>query len=235
MQWGYKGLCKVIFTISLAGVPVSGCGPKTARTTAAGSLESYIAAATAQPAPQQNGDGSLWVGQGAYANLFRDFKAREVNDVVTILVEETTQANSAADATSNRDSSAQIGLSNLFGAEKKIKEITSAVNGKSTTTFKGAGSTTRATTLSTTVTARVKAVLPNGYLVIEGVRELRLNNENQTIYLTGVVRPEDISSRNVVPSGSIAQMEVRVQGRGVVSQPLKPGLLYRILNGVFPF
>jgi flagellar L-ring protein precursor FlgH len=126
-------------------------------------------------------------------------------------------------------------MPNLFGAEKKIKELSSGVNGKSTTTFKGTGSTTRATTLTTTMTARVKAVLPNGYLVIEGVRELLLNNENQTIYLTGVVRPTDINSQNVVSSAAIAQMEIRVQGRGVVSQPLKPGLLYRILNGVFPF
>ncbi len=230
-----QGLCGGLFAILLVGVLASGCGPKTARTSAAGSLESYIDAANAQQAAQQRDDGSLWVGQGAYSNLFRDFKAREVNDVVTILVSESTQANSAADATSNRDSSAQIGFDNMFGLEKKIKEMPNIVNGKSTTTYKGAGSTTRATTLSTTLSARVTAVLPNGYLVIEGVREVRVNNENQTIYLTGVVRPADISPRNIVPSGSIAQMEIRVQGHGVVSTPLKPGLLYRILNGVFPF
>jgi flagellar L-ring protein precursor FlgH len=220
--------------VVLAGI-VAGCGPKTAKITAAGSLGSYVAEANAQPAPQQSGDGSLWVAQGPNSNLFRDFKARQVNDVVTIVVSETTQANSAADAASNKDSSANIGFSNLFGAEKKVKEIATAVNGKSSTTFKGAGSTTRATALTTTVTARVKSVLPNGYLVIEGVREIRLNNENQTIYLSGVVRPEDISARNIVSSAAVAQMEVRVQGRGVVSQPLKPGWLYRILNGVLPF
>ncbi len=212
-----------------------GCGPKAVHTTAAAALGSYVAEANAQPAPQQGGDGSLWVGKGAYSNLFRDFKAREVNDVVTIVVAETTQANTAADATSNKDSSAEVGFSNLFGAEKKIKELSSAVNGKSTTTFKGAGSTTRATMLTTTLTARVKSVLPNGYLQIEGIRELRLNNENQTIYLSGIVRPEDISAKNIVSSAAIAQMEVRVQGRGIVSQPLKPGWLYRILNGILPF
>lgn len=227
--------CSTLLSVFLLAALASGCAPKTVRTTAAGSLDSYVAEAKAQPVSQGAVDGSLWVGQGSYMNLFRDFKAREVNDVVTILVSETTQANTAADATSNKDSAAQVGLSNLFGAENKIKELSSAVNGKSTTTFKGSGSTTRATTLTTAMTARVKAVLPNGYLVIEGVRELRLNNENQTIYLTGVVRPEDISARNVVSSAAIAQMEIRVQGRGIVSRPLKPGLLYRILSGVFPF
>jgi flagellar L-ring protein precursor FlgH len=119
--------------------------------------------------------------------------------------------------------------------EKQISELPNLVDGKSNTTFKGSGSTTRETALSTTITARVKAVLPNGYLVVEGVRELRLNNENQTLLLTGVVRPEDISSRNIVPSGAIAQMEVRLQGHGLVSQPLKPGWLFRVLSGVFPF
>lgn len=227
--------CSTFLLVFLLGVLAPGCVPKSVRTTAAGNLDHYVAEANAQPAVPSVNDGSLWVGQGPYANLFRDSKAREVNDVVTISVSETTNATSAADATSNRDSSAAISMPNLFGAEKKIKELSSGVNGKSTTTFKGTGSTTRATTLTTTMTARVKAVLPNGYLVIEGVRELLLNNENQTIYLTGVVRPTDINSQNVVSSAAIAQMEIRVQGRGVVSQPLKPGLLYRILNGVFPF
>ncbi len=217
------------------GMLMPACGPKAVHTTAAGSLETYVAAANAQAPPQQTSDGSLWVGQGRTTNLFRDFKARDVNDVVTILVSESTEANSAADAASSKDSSAKAGFDNLFGAEKKIKELSSAVNGSSSATFKGSGSTTRATALTTTVTARVKSVLPNGYLVVEGVRELRVNNENQTIYLTGVVRPEDISARNIVPSGAVAQMEIRVQGRGVVSQPLKPGWLYRILNGILPF
>lgn len=224
-----------LFLILVFGFGVAGCGPKKVQTTAAGSLGSYLAEANAQANPSPAHDGSLWVEQGANANLFRDFKARRVNDVVTILVSESTQANATADAANSKDSSAKIGFTNLFGAENKIKELSSAVDGKSSTAFKGNGSTTRATTLSTTVTARVKSVLPNGYLVVEGVRELRLNNENQIIYLTGVVRPEDISARNIVPSGAIAQMEIRVQGRGVVSQPLKPGLLYRILSGVFPF
>jgi flagellar L-ring protein precursor FlgH len=214
---------------------VSGCGPKAVHLTASASQADYIAAAGTQPEAQQAGEGSLWVAQGRYSNLFRDFKARQVNDILTILVSETTQANAAADATNNKQSTAQIGFDNLFGAEKKVAEVTSGVNGSGSTTFKGSGSTTRASTLSTTVAARVKSVLPNGYLVIEGVREIRLNNENQTIYLTGIVRPEDISARNVVLSGSIAQMEVRVQGRGIVSQPLNPGWLYRILSGIFPF
>ena len=85
------------------------------------------------------------------------------------------------------------------------------------------------------MTARVVDVLPNGNLVIEGVREIRLNNENQILYLTGVVRPEDIARNNVVLSSAVAQMTVRLQGRGTVSQHVNPGWLYKILNNIMPF
>jgi flagellar L-ring protein precursor FlgH len=78
-------------------------------------------------------------------------------------------------------------------------------------------------------------VLPNGYLVVRGVRDVRLNDENQTVYVSGIVRPEDISSNNVVSSAAVAELEVRVEGRGIVSQPLKPGWLYKILSGLIPF
>jgi flagellar L-ring protein FlgH len=230
-----RGFCYGLSLVALAGIAVSGCGPKSMPVNAATGLNSYVAEANAQASAPQSGEGSLWVGQGTNTNLIRDFKARQINDMVTIVVAESTQASSAADTSSSKDSSAKIGATNFFGLEKKIVELPTAVDASSNTTFKGAGSTSRATTLSTTVSARVKGVLPNGYLLIEGVRELRLNNENQTIYLTGIVRPEDISARNLISSGSVAQLEVRVQGRGVVSQPQRPGLLFRILNGVFPF
>ncbi len=227
----WYGLAQVL----LLSMLMPACGPKNMPVTAVDSLNSYLVEANAQAAALQTSEGSLFLGQGTSASLIRDFKARQVNDVVTIVVSESTQAISAADTTSSKDSSAKAAAANLFGAEKLIKELPNAVDVKSSSSYKGSGATSRATELSTTVTARVKAVLPNGYLMIEGVRELRLNNENQTIFLTGVVRPEDISARNLVPSGAIAQMEVRVQGRGVVSQPQKPGLLYRILTGILPF
>jgi flagellar L-ring protein FlgH len=224
-----------LLLLPLLVVLMSGCGPKNASVTAANSLQSYVEEANAQAAVQKSNDGSLWPGQGTNTNLYRDFKARAVNDMVTIVVSETTQANSAADTSSSKDTSAKITAPNFFGLENNIKELPTLVDAQASGSYKGSGATSRASALTTTVSARVKAVLPNGYLVVEGVRELRLNNENQMIYLTGIVRPADISARNTVLSGAIAQMEVRVQGRGVVSQPQKPGLLYRLLTGILPF
>jgi flagellar L-ring protein FlgH len=213
----------------------AGCFTGKARINDPTDLRGYIENAKNRRAETNGEDGSLWTGNSYRSDLFRDFKARYVDDVVTIRVVESTQALASADAKNARDTQASAGFDKLFGLEKKISELPTLVSGKSSSSFEGKGSTSRETTLATTLTARVADVLPNGYLVVEGMREIRVNNENQSVYLTGVVRPEDIGSDNVVLSSAIAQMSVRVQGKGVVSQPIKPGWLYRILNGILPF
>jgi flagellar L-ring protein precursor FlgH len=211
-----------------------GCGHKAARINAADHIDQYIRQAKAEPAPQ-SADGSLWTDHGQRSNLFRDFKARDVNDVVTIRVLESTRAASSADSANSRKSSSTVGVNHLFGVEKGIKELPNMVGATGDTQYQGQGSTSRNTSISTTLTARVTDVLANGYLVVEGVKEVRLNNENQVVYLRGVVRPEDISPSNVVSSAAIGQMELRVQGQGMVSQSLNPGWLYKILMGISPF
>jgi flagellar L-ring protein FlgH len=198
-------------------------------------IKDYVESAKKRQEDSKAGEGSLWKSNGYRSNLIRDFKARFIDDVLTIRVSESTQALASADASSARDTQHSAGFSNLLGIEKHVAEIPNMVSGKTSSSFAGKGATTRATTLETTLTARVKDVLPNGNMLVEGKREIRVNNENQTVYLTGVVRPEDISQGNVILSSSVAQMSVRVQGKGTVSQPLKPGWLYRLLTGILPF
>ncbi len=223
--------------VSLLFFPVmlTGCAPKNAKVGEPTAVEALVAAAKGQPSPGAEGEGSIYAASNRRGDLFRDFRARDINDIVTIRVAETTQATSSADAKNSKDTAATAGFDHLFGAEKKINELPTLVAGKANSSFEGKGSTSRSTTLLTLLSARVVDVLPSGYLVVEGVREVRVNNENQNIYITGVIRPEDISRDNVVPSSAVAQMAVRVQGRGTVSQPLKPGWLYKILNGIMPF
>jgi flagellar L-ring protein precursor FlgH len=180
------------------------------------------------------GTGSLWNNSGQHSNLFRDMKARYVNDVVTIRVSETTQAVSSADASNRRSTSMSAGIPSLLGLEGGVKELPNLVSSAGQSRFDGQGSTSRETQLQTTLTARVTDVLPNGYLVVEGKREVRVNNENQTVILSGIVRPSDINRSNVVASSAVAQMTVRVQGKGIVSQPLKPGWLHQLLQGIWP-
>jgi flagellar L-ring protein FlgH len=213
----------------------AGCVPSKARVNDPTELRAYIESANKQKAITTSAEGSLYADNGYRANLFRDPKARYVNDIVTIRVSEATTAVASADAKNTKSTAATAGFDHLFGVEKAIKELPTMVSGKSDSSFEGKGSTSRASTLETNVTARVTDVLPNGYLVVEGMREIHFNNENQSVFLTGVVRPEDISRGNIVLSSSIAQMTVRVQGKGIVSQPIKPGWLFKILNGILPF
>jgi flagellar L-ring protein FlgH len=230
----YTALGFTTLILFLASVSV-GCGAAKAKVKDPTDLHAYIESANKAKEESGKNEGSLWTGAGYRSNLFRDSKARYINDVVTIRVSETTQAVSTADATNKRSTSSSAGFDNLFGLEKAVKELPTMVSGKNDSSFQGAGSTSRQTTLQTSLTARVIDVLPNGYLVVEGMREVHVNSENQSVYLTGVVRPEDISANNTVLSSAVAQMSVRVQGKGVVSQPIRPGWLLKILNGVLPF
>ncbi len=231
MRHSVQGFLSIVFLLIVS----SGCFTGKAKVNDPTDLRAYLESAHRTRSEDNTAEGSLWAGNGYFSDLFRDPKARYVDDIVTIVVSETTEAVASADAKNARNTSATAGFDKLFGAEKRIHELPTFVSGKSSSSFEGKGSTSRATTLETTLGARVIDVLPNGYLVVEGIREIRVNNENQTIYLTGVVRPEDINSDNIVLSSAVAQMSVRVQGRGVVSQPLKPGWLYKILTGILPF
>ncbi len=225
----------LLCSLLMCGGLIAGCGPKAARIGDPTNVGGYVEDAKKQQPPAPSAEGSIWVSNARRSDLFGDFKAREVNDVVTIRVVVSVQALASADSKSDKNTEATAGFDKLFGLEKKIKELPTLVSGKSNGTFKGEGSTSRTTTLQAAMTARVIDVLPNGNLVVEGMREVRVNHENQILYITGVVRPVDIGRNNVVLSSAVAQMAVRVQGRGVVSQPLKPGWLYRILSGFMPF
>jgi len=197
-------------------------------------MKAYVDAAK-QPSVANTTEGSLWMNNAYRSDLFRDPKARYINDIVTIQVSESITALVTADSKTAKTSDNTQSFSNLFGLEKKIKELPNLVSGSGKSDFEGTGTTSRATTLLTNMTARVVDVLPNGYLVIEGMRQIHVNNEKQNLYLTGVVRPADISAGNVVPSSAVAQMQVRVEGKGIVSQPMKQGWLFKILDGILPF
>ena len=229
-----KYWASIIFAIGLLGA-VSGCTSTKVQVNDPTNLKDYIDSAKRRSLEEERAEGSLWSNNGRQSNMFRDLKAYNIDDVVTIWVSESTQALASADALNSKSTSASAGFDNLFGLEKRISELPTLIAGETNSKFEGQGSTSRQTTLSTNLTARVVDVLPNGYLVVEGMREIHVNNENQSLYLSGVVRPEDISPDNIVLSSAVAQMSVRLEGHGVVSQPIKPGWLYRILNGVMPF
>jgi flagellar L-ring protein FlgH len=176
-------------------------------------------------------DAFSWMG-----NLALDPRARNVNDLITIRVIENIAASGTADAALNKSGSASAAVPSLFGAEKKLPGSIDPGNlaaVKTSTDFKGGGSTNRSGQLSALLTARVSEVLPNGNLVVEGVREIEINGDRQIVVLSGVVRVADIATGNVIDSTSIGQLRIRYFGKGLMKDNLKPGWLIRVLNKVF--
>jgi flagellar L-ring protein precursor FlgH len=165
-----------------------------------------------------------------------DLRARNIDDVVTIVVNEQASAVSTGATQTSRASSANASVTSLAGNLPAAGKLANLANSKSTVALTGSGTTSRTTTLTTTITARVADVLPNGYLVIEGHRTVLVNSENQIVTIRGVVRPADLTNLNTVASSSVAQMELKIDGRGVVNDAVRrPNFLYRLLLGILPF
>jgi flagellar L-ring protein precursor FlgH len=199
-------------------------------------LDKYAAEAAQQAEGQKPTVGSLWTPGAQFADLGRDLKASQVNDLVTIVVAESASAVSTGATKTQRKSTATNSVAALAGITKATGPLANLANMSGSQSLDGSGTTSRQTTITTTLSARVTRVLPNGYLVLEGSKEIQVNSEHQTVTVRGVVRPADLASDNSVPSNRLAQMEVRLNGKGVVGDAIRrPFILYRILLGLLPF
>lgn len=200
------------------------------------------------PVRQIPSDGSLWRANGQ-KGLFRDLRAQEVGDLVTVNIAESSKASKKANTKTSRESSIEAGINNALGWETKIKEIASLGNkkvraavdtnslfrGSLQNEFTGEGETNRDESMTASITARVTAVTPEGNLYIMGTREVKVNLETQFITLTGLIRPEDISPDNTVLSSYIADARIAYSGSGPVSDKQRPGWLMRFADFIWPF
>jgi len=183
--------------------------------------------------PPATTEGSLWSAKRS-AHLFSDLKARSVGDIVTINVVESAMASKNATTKTSRESdlaASWTGVLQKLSGDWVGGEVKTAFENN----FDGKGETTRSSQLATYITAQVIQVLPNGYLVIQGHRQVRVNNENQIINVQGVIRTEDINANNIVLSTYIADARIELIGEGVISDKQRPGWLARILDWVWPF
>jgi len=196
--------------------------------------------------------GSIWPGENAKNSLFTDNKARHVDDIITIVIDEYSSGSNSADTSTSRDTKTLAGISSLLGMDKQIarrnKDLTNGtdintagllpsiqVGGSSKNSLTGKGKTTRDGTLEAKITARVVRVLSNGTLAIEGRRRLAINAEDQYIVVSGIIRPEDITSDNVISSQYIADAKIVYTGSGVINDKMRPGWLTRVVDWAWPF
>lgn len=185
-------------------------------------------------------DGSLWPGE--QHSLYADHKARTIGDVVTITISEKASASKSASTSTDRTSSMTAGIPHLFGlesskwlADNPAIDITKLVEASFANKFAGAGTTVRKEDLIASLTAQVVDVYPNGNLKIRGGKEVRVNNETQVIYMTGIIRPVDIMANNTVDSKHVLNSKISYTGKGAISDKQKPGWLMRTLDNVWPF
>ena len=180
--------------------------------------------------------GSLWTPAAWFSDLAADQRSRRIDDIVTIAVQESASAVSTGAVKTSRQSSTQNSITALAGLTKTTGPLANLANLGGQTSLNGQGTTSRTTTLTTTVSARVTHVLRNGNLVVEGTKIVGINSENQTITVRGVIRPIDLDTTNTVQSSRLAQMEIQVNGKGVVEDSVhRPNILYRLLLGILPF
>lgn len=197
-----------------------------------------------KPPPPKPNEGSLWPGDTSKNLLFGDTKAREVGDVVTVILDENFTSSATATTQTQKDSSINIqtgrlmglpsnlGIKDFLGMGGQFDPNLDATTSRSTD---GQGTTTRNGTMTGTMAAVIIEPLGNEQFKIQGRRTVQFNNEEQQMVLTGIIRRVDITFSNTINSSQIADARIVFTGEGVVADEQRVGWLTRILTYIWPF
>lgn len=159
-----------------------------------------------------------------------------MDDIVTILVSDRSTASATGTTNTQRKSSATAGVQSLGGITKATGPLANLAAMTGNQQLQGQGTTSRDTSFTATLSARVTHVLPNGNLVVEGEKQIWVNSEQQEVRVRGIIRPADLNSANQIASDRLSDLEVKINGKGVVADSVRrPNILYRILLGLLPF
>jgi flagellar L-ring protein precursor FlgH len=192
-----------------------------------------------KPSTPSYSNGSIW--QSASVSLAEDGKARRLGDIVTIVITENATASKQATTATGRSSEISAGIPNMLGLEragiltKNFADLSNLINASASSNFDGSGSTTRKESLSATITAKVVDLLPNSNLLIEGRRNVKVNNEDQIVTVKGTIRQRDITAENTINSIFVADAQITYSGEGIISDRQKPGWLMNVIDKLWPF
>ncbi|MCK8827772.1 flagellar basal body L-ring protein FlgH [Natroniella acetigena] len=167
---------------------------------------------------------SLWNGND---ELFRDNKANQVGDILTVIITEDATATQQASTDASQNNQADV------GAGTGIFDFIRSFGFSQSDSSNATGSTSRSGSLSAEITVQIEEELANGNLKISGTRSVKINDETQDIKLTGIVRPEDISPQNTIESNYIANAEIDYEGKGVIGDRQRQGIISRIVAWLF--
>lgn len=177
-------------------------------------------------------DGTSWLA---------DPRSTSLGDVITVRIEEGESGVHRASTKLSREHNRSEGMPALLHLASALSKAVPGLDPKQllaiggSNKHEGVGETSRTGQVAATLPVRVKRVLPNGDLYIEGNKVVLVNSEEHHLYLSGVVRAIDLAADNSVSSGRIADLQVELTGRGVVSEKQNPGWASRVLDYVWPF
>lgn len=180
------------------------------------------------PPPQDNG-GIYQAGYGV--SLFSDVSAKRVGDLITVILSESTNATKKASTNTSKDSNVDLPIPSILGGGVSLDGrnlLESSV--EASRSFSGAGDSSQSNSLTGRITVTVSEVLPNGYLIVQGEKRLTLNQGNEHVRFSGIVRPADIRSDNTVQSTSVANAQIIYAGTGAIAEANTEGWLSRFFS-----
>ena len=169
---------------------------------------------------------SLWVDNGTLS-LYADKKARNVGDILTIVINESTTQTASKSRRNSKSGSINVGTGT--GIFDFIKAF-SASGGDS---FQADGNATDTSRFSGQITVTVVEVLPNDNMIVEGVQSIWQNRDEHKITLRGVVRRDDVTMNNTVPSNKVADASIKFDGKGPLNAKQRQGILTQLFNFLF--
>jgi len=212
---------------ALAALFLSGCATRAPQSTA--SVDDALRLPRTVPARIGTAGGVFSADTVA---LTSDARAFRVGDVVTVLLQETTQASKKAGTSFSKGSTASVAPVNLFG--KTFGRT--GVDVSADRSFQGDATSTQQNVLTGAVTVMVQEVLPNGLLRVAGEKRLQLNQGEEYVRLKGYLRAADIDNANQVSSLRVANAQIAYSGQGTLADANSPGWLTRFFTGpLMPF
>ncbi|NWA26297.1 flagellar basal body L-ring protein FlgH [Pseudomonas gingeri] len=187
------------------------------------------------PLPAAANNGSIYQA-GFEQNLYGDRKAFRVGDIVTITLNEATQASKNANSDLSKKDANNFGLTTLFGSSVTSGNANLSVGYGGTKTTDGSSKAAQSNSLTGSITVTVADVLPNGIIAVRGEKWLTLNTGNELVRIAGMIRADDIATDNTVPSTRVADARITYSGTGAFADTSQPGWLDRFfLSPLWPF
>lgn len=187
------------------------------------------------PMPQQANRGGIYRADYGMA-MFADARARQVGDVLTVILSERTVSSKSAGSDVRKDSSIDFNAGPLLGGPVTYKGRSLETGISQRRDFEGSAKADQRNQLQGSIAVTVSRVLPNGLLEVQGEKWLTLNRGEEFIRLRGLVRPADIHPDNSIPSTRVADVRIAYSGTGELAESNRQGWLTRFFNSEYwPF